>query len=581
MKLPPLTLGDRVALALNPERAAQRMLDRIRFNQLREIEASTTDTGTVPQRSETRWRGASQQLRSMQSWRAALGSGKSDTPRAERERMAARAYDAYRNLLIARAAVTRVRTNVVGTGLTMHPDVDADALGITEEQAEELNEQIASQWSTYYDKPTEVDVEGTLDGAGLQSLVLVTAILSGDCFALTPMIEEATALWELKVQVIDPARVSNVNGTADTIALQDGVEISDQGRPIAIQIRRRHPDDRVPSQDSNTWDRREIFDEEGRRRIFQIWADKDRIGTTRGVSYLAPILEPLQQIETYSRAELVAAVISSLFTVFIKKDTTQYDDKGNPLPAIVGQTAKGEASNLALGNGVIMDLGPGEEAQFANPTRPNSNYDPFFMAVVRQIGAALEIPIDELLLNYQASYSAARAAMLQAWRMYTMRRWWLVQQFCQPHYELWFDEAVARGRIQVDNYADPVRRAAFHKAVWVGPARGAMQEKDEVAAARERIDAGFSNETIETAQIMGEDWRSIYRQRKRELQRRKDDGTELKPAQGQSPGAPAPGMPAREQPPMPGQPGDNAPPARVPGPPTPGDQPPADDEEAD
>src|SRR5690606_32317701 len=149
-----------------------------------------------------------------------------------------------------------------------------------------------------------------------------------------------------------------------------------EGRPIAIQIRRRHPDDKFLAPDSNTWDRREIFDAEGRRRVFQIWNDKDRIGTTRGVPYLSPILEPLQTLEQYSRAELIAAVVSALFTVFIKKESQQYDDKGNPIAAVVGQTAKGTASDLALGNGVVLDLGPGEEAQFANPTRPNSNYDP-------------------------------------------------------------------------------------------------------------------------------------------------------------------------------------------------------------
>jgi lambda family phage portal protein len=556
-----MSLRERIAFAINPARAVQNVLHRIQYNHLKELEANS-GSSVERQRSETRWRGASNFLRSMTGWRPVLGSGRSDNSRKERETTAARSFDAYRNHLVARAAATRVRTNVVGTGLTMHPDVDADALGISEEQAEELNNEILSEWACYYDNPVEVDIEATLDGAGLQSLALITALLGGDCFALTPMVPAEGSQYELKVQLIDPARVTNQNGQADTRNLLDGVEISDNGRPIAIHIRRRHPDDKFASVDAMVWDRREIFDEEGRRRILQVWNEKDRIGTTRGMPYLAPILEPLQTLEQYSRAELIAAVISAMFTVFIKRESNQFDDKGNPIPAVPGMTAKGEASGLALGNGVVMDLGPGEEAQFANPARPNSNYDPFFMAVCRQIGAALEIPLDELLLNYQASYSAARAAMLQAWRFYSMRRWWLVQQFCQPHYALWFDEAVARGKVTVTDYADPKRRAAYQKAIWIGPARGAMQEKDEVQAARDRIDAGFSNETIETAQIMGENWSTVARQRLREQKWRKANDMELRPAQGQAPGSAD--NPARPGQNPPGQDPENpnAPPAR-------------------
>lgn len=525
------------------DRALARELSHYLVGQLRQMNASSN---VVPSgsRSETRWRGASQSLRSMATATNRLGSGRSDTTKAERERMAARGYDAYRNHLLARSIITRYRTNVVGTGLQLFPDVNAEVLGITEDQADELNEQILSEWILYYNNPLEVDLEGCLDGAGLQGLALITALIAGDCWALTPYEENPGTNYGLKVQLIDPARVTNPNLGPDTETLLDGVELSRSGRPLAIHVRRRHPDDRLLSSTIDGWDRRPIFSDTGVRRIFQIWNDKDRIGVTRGVSMLAPILEPLEQITQLTRAELMAAVIAALFTVFIKKETELVDDKGNPLPAIQGQTVKGNASDIALGNGAIIDLAPGEDIVQANPMRPNSKYDPFFLALATQIGAAVELPVDEVLLRYQSSYSAARAAMLQAWRSYVQRRWWLVQQFCAPHYALWFDEAVARGRLPlVTQYADPKRRAAYLQALWIGPSRGAMQENDEIQAAKARIDAGLSNETIETAQIMGENWLTIYRQRRRELKRRKEDGTELGPAPGQgaAPGAGPPG----------------------------------------
>lgn len=544
-----LTVADRVRFAINPQRAVQGVLDRIRMGQALRLEAEmSAGSSTGVRQSETRWRGASRVLRSLAGWRTNLGSGRTDLTKNERETMGARSYDAYRNHLIGRAAVTRLRTNVVGTGLQMNPAVNAEVLGLSDDQADELNELIEQEWRLYADNPKEIDIEGVLDMAGLQALGFVTALLGGDCWALTPFRETEGGIYGLKVQLIDPARVSNPNNGPDTQTLQDGVEITVEGAHVAIHVRNRHPADKYATLDGAQWTRHPIHGPSGARRILQVLADKDRIGMTRAAPFLAPILEPLQTLEQYTRAELMAAVVSALFTVFITKQAQQFDDKGNLLNAIQGAetNTKGTAADITLGSGLVVDLAPGEEPKDSKPGRPNANYDAFFQSIVAQIGAALEIPVDELMLRYQASYSAARAAMLQAWRMYVMRRWWLVQQFCHPIYCLWFDEAVARGRIPVTDYADPKRRAAYHNAVWIGPSRGAMQEKDEVDAARARVDAGFSNEQIETAQIMGESWLSIYRGRRRELKRRRADGMELGPAPGQA-GAPsaAPGDPPR------------------------------------
>lgn len=546
-----LSVLDRLAMRVAPKRAAVRIASRMRATQVLTFMDSFATQGTT-QRSETRWRGASQTLRSMAGWVTTLGSGRSDTSRPERERLQARSYDAHRNHLIARAAIGRMKANVVGTGLTMHPAVDGEALGISEEEADDLNLQIGSEWELYYDNPREVDYEGMLDGYGLQQLGLITSLLGGDCFALTPFEEREGCIYGLKIQLIDPARVSNNMDQPNSALLQDGVELAISGQPIAVHIRDRHPGDAWLGRGVTRWMREMVFAPSGARRVFQIWADKDRIGTTRGVPWLAPILEPLQTLEQYTRAELIAAVISAMFTVFIKKENTPpLDDRGNPLPLVEGMTSptKGIAPDLQLGNGAILDLNPGEDAQFANPARPNSNFDEFFRAIVRQIGAALDLPADELMLFYNSSYSAARAAMLQAWRMYSMRRYGLVQQFCSPHYGLWFDEMVARGRLQVTDYADPKRRAAYQRALWIGPARGAMDETQEASAAAKRIETGLSNETIETALSAGENWRTVYAQRLREIKRRRVDGTLLGPQPGQA----APPMQTDPQPPKPAE----------------------------
>lgn len=479
--------------------------------------------------ADTKWRGASRSLRSMASWLVSPGSAYADLPRHERSDLIARSFDAHRNHMLARAAIGRMRTNVVGIGLVPYATVDAGVLGISPEEADELNTQLNRVFASWAENPRECDAEATLDFYGLQALAFVSAMLAGDTFATTPFSEAPMSAWGVKVQMIDGLRCSNPNNQPDRPTLIDGIEMTEAGYPLRYWFRRRHPSDTLDPASANIWDAVEVFGARtGRRRAMHVFNDKDRIGMVRGAPMLAPILEPLQQLETYGRAELMAAVVSALMTVFIKRDAESLDEDLNPIAAFEGQTEPGDpggrpesrdSPQIEMGSGSVIELEPGSEPVPVNPLRPNSNYDPFFLSVVTQIGAALELPRDELLLHYQSSYSAARAAMLQAWRHYVMRRWWLVQQFCAPIRALVIDEAVARGRLQVTGYGDPLRRSAINACMWVGPARGAMDEYREAQAAEKRIAIGISNETIETAAMMGEDWTAVHDQRVRERRR--------------------------------------------------------------
>ena len=98
---------------------------------------------------ETRYRGASRVLRSMVSWVPGLRSPEADLPLSERETLIARSRDAMRNHLLARAAVMRLRTSVVGTGLVCYAQVDSAALGITPEQGTEIDTQLNRIWELY------------------------------------------------------------------------------------------------------------------------------------------------------------------------------------------------------------------------------------------------------------------------------------------------------------------------------------------------------------------------------------------------------------------------------------------------
>ncbi|RWU12459.1 phage portal protein [Xanthomonas phaseoli] len=502
--------ADRLKAALGQDRAVRAALSA----------AVSPPAASADEVQGTRWRGASRTLRSLQSWLAPVGSASADLERHELTTLRARSRDAMRNAPIARSALMRCRTSIVGTGLVCRPAVDHEALGLTSDAAERYSAMLRASWERWAEDPAECDTEAALDIYGLQALALLSAMSSGDVFVLTPQERRRGGVSDLKVQLVEADRVSNPNEAGDTPDCIDGIAISG-ATPVGCWIRSTHPGDRVDMRMA-TWTFYAYFGTEtGRRRVLHVWNDKERPGQVRGAPYLAPVLEPLKQLERYGDAELMAAVISAMFTVFIERDKELADAEGNPL-GLFG--IDDNQPNIALGNGAVVDLAPGEKASSQALNRPNVNFDPFFTAVVKQIGASLELPLDVLMLQFDRSYSAARAAMLEAWRFFNLRRWYLVQQFCQPLYALHIDEEVAAGRLVLPDYGDPIRRRAWTRALWIGPARGSMDEQKEAGAAKTRIEIGVSNEAMETAAMNGEDWNAVYAQRVREVNRRRADG---------------------------------------------------------
>lgn len=112
--------------------------------------------------------------------------------------------------------------------------------------------------------------------------------------------------------------------------------------------------------------------------------------------------------------------------------------------------------------------------------------DGFVTSICRQIGAALEIPYELLLKNFTSSYSASRGALLEAWKMFKMRRDWLSNGFCQPIYEEFLAEGIAKGRIYAPGFfADPMARKAYCGAEWNGPSQGQIRSFEGGERSRE------------------------------------------------------------------------------------------------
>lgn len=470
--------------------------------------------------------GASKSRRQTSDWKVTKNSSADADTLPDLQTLRDRSRDLVRNEPLASGAISGVVTSVVGTGLALQSRVDAEALNMSEAVAAAWQKTTEREYELWAES-TACDATRTQDFYGLQALVFRAAMESGDALATMPMREVRGMPYKLAIQLFEADQVSNPRHAMDTNTLAGGVELDVYRAPVAYHFQRSHPG--AINRISQDWDRIAAFGERtGRRQVLHIY-DKLRPGMTRGVPYLTPVIETLKQLGRYTEAELMAAVISGMFTVFVESERGGLDLND---PTGLGSEAGASASDkdIKMGVGAVVDLNPGEKVSFANPNRPNQAFDGFVLALCRFIGIALEIPYEVLIKHFTASYSASRAALMEAWKFYRKRRAWLAGTFCNPVYEAWMDEAVAIGRIAAPGYFDdPIMRRAYLGAEWVGDGPISLDPVKDVEAAKGRVELGTSTLQKETALHDGGDWESNHKQRVREVGARRRDGLDVPP----------------------------------------------------
>ena len=525
-QIPAPNLLDRAIAALAPEYAVRRQRARM---QLALVGG---------------YAGARRNKPGLAGWSSAATDAESDI-NPDLPELRARTRDLARNSPLAGGAIGTTVTNVVGTGLSLCPEPSRAALGLSEEQAQAWQTQVQAEWSMWAETAA-CDCTRVQTFYGLQALAFRAALESGDVFCLLPNVPRTDGMpYRLALQLIEADRVCNPNYSADSDTVSAGVELGAFGQAVAYHVARRHPGN-LRTRADQQWQRVPVTGAAtGRRGVIHLF-DRRRPGQVRGVPMLAPVIEPLKQLARYTEAELQAAVISGMFAIFIKMDPDAFhgllDDDGRKAYLGAATQWDGTLSGATLdGAGKAVNLLPGEEVSSANPGRPNEQFDPFVQAIIRQVGVALEIPFEVLVKHFTASYSAARAALLDAWKFFRGRRDWLAMQFCQPVYETWLAEAVASGRIAAPGFfADPAIRHAWCQAKWIGDGPGSIDPAKEVAAARERVEMGISTLAAESILHDGGDWRSKHEQRVIEERARRDAGLSAAAAPAAPAALPAP-----------------------------------------
>jgi lambda family phage portal protein len=469
--------------------------------------------------------GASHKKKAFKAFRAESSSAQKDIDE-NNGTLRQRARMLYMAAPVATSAIKTNRTNVIGCGLKLKSSIDAERLGISRESADAWQKKTEAEFNLWAGRKNACDATGVNDFYAMQQVALMSWLMNGDVFGLIER-KKPTPLcpYSLRIHLIEADRCStpvsysgsyffSTEGKAQNgNRIYDGVEIDADGMIEAYHFRSTYPD--VIAKNETEWIRVEAYAKKtGNPNVLHVM-DAERVEQYRGVSYLAQIIEPILQMRRYTEGELMAALVQSFFSAFIK--TTANPDE-NPMNPVNGSEVEPSSpDDYELGPGTINVLKVGEDVDFGNPNRPTSGFGNFIRSMCEQCGGALEIPADLLLKSFNNSYSASRAALLEAWKAFRMRREWFSSDFCKPVYEIWLAEAIALGRIRAPGFfSDPLIRAAWSNSEWIGPSQGQLDPVKEITAEILANQYGYSTHEQSTIRLNGGQWEANINRLKQE-----------------------------------------------------------------
>lgn len=444
-----MNLIDRVIEICSPSAALRRENDRLKLKLARSFQNSGYDES-----------GASRRKNSMRGWIAS-----SKTPQEDIDKnlpiLRQRSRSLYMSAPLAVSAIKTNRTNVVGEGLRLKSTIDAKFLGLTPDQAAEWQSSAEREFALWAESKF-CDSTRVNNFFEVQQTACISWLMNGDaCVLLEYEKPTRNFPYGLRIHLIESDRVSTPHSTGNDVYLYaedtntknrifNGVEVDRNNRVVAYHICSSHPNSNLYAR--KEWKRIKAFgDKTGIPNVLMIY-ETERAEQYRGVPYLAPVIESLKQLTRYSEAEMMAAVINGFFTVFVtsEKGTSEFNFTG-----VIDEEDRvsDDDVNYELGSGMVNILEPGEDIKIADAKRPTANFDAFTTSLAKYVGAALEIPVELLVKHFSSSYSAARASLLEAWKAFRMKRSWLAADFCQPVYEIFLTEAIARGRLKAPGFS--------------------------------------------------------------------------------------------------------------------------------
>ena len=449
--------------------------------------------------------GASLNKKTMKTWLPISLSAKSDID-LNLSTLRNRSRDLATNSALGSAVIQTLVTGVIGAGLKLFPRIDANYLGISSEEAREISRQIKREFELWAENCDYLRRNNFYE---LQLIAFESSLIDGDSFVLFK--RDLPKPYSLRLQVVESARVSNPDGgtleqaTANGGRIVNGIETDRAGRLESIYVSNRLWNEPDAVDAKLEWQRVKVFGEKtGCRNVLQICRDV-RPDQNRGVPVLAPVIENLKQIERYADAELTSSIIKSFFSVFFIQPTSNLT-----LNEIAGEEEELDVRDFKLGAGTISALPKGVDVKAIDSQNSQKVFESFMNFYVKTVGAAVNLPYEVLLKTFQSSYSASRAALLQAASEFEKQKTVFCRDFLTPIYENFLAEAVALGRLNLPGFFnDILTQRAWSRAQWYSKVNRVLDAQKETNAAKTKLELGLTSREKVLAETEGIDFEDL------------------------------------------------------------------------
>ncbi len=428
--------------------------------------------------------------------------------RLERETLTDRAVDVAINDPNAASAVDSMAVGIVGTGLTPQSAPPSEILGWDSETTSTFQRQQELAWNLW---TKEADAKGRLQFWELELLSVYNLLMKGEFFRQPVMLDEPHRLFSLAIQTIDPERIQTPPDKISDKTIHDGIKLGRRGNPTHFYARENNAAATTAAASASfksipAW----LAHRPAMLHGFVQKFDEQ----VRGVSPLAPALKLFKDLGDYYDFELIGAIVAASFPVFIETTLPEamaagmrsedfLNKKDNYQEMVPGQVAYG---------------GYGQRPHVLKNERPNDSFAIFTERLLRSAGAAMGIPYEVIAKDFsKTNFASARAALLEAWRVFSLYQKWLVGHFSQPCWNLVQEEAYLRGIVQIPKGSPDFyeARQLYTMASWRPQKRGHVDPKKEIEAAVTAMNNNIMTLSQVAAEYDGE-WDENIKQRARE-----------------------------------------------------------------
>ncbi len=299
--------------------------------------------------------------------------------RADREPLSYIARDMLRNNPRVVRIKRLLRNNIVGAGIKPSVRWSGDPDDPRKSQVEALIKDHCLK--------RNFDADGVLTMLGQQSLALGTIVGDGEVLLRRRFRRPGDGFpLNFQVQVLETDFLNrNIDGKlANGNHAVEGIEFTPIGQRVAYHLYQSHPGGRHGALPAST--------RVDARNVIHAF-DMARPGQHRGVSWFAPVIPLLHDLQRYQDGQVKRQEIAALFAGILQTGT---------------ETEEIEGALEDLKAGSIMTVGQDESLTFTNPPAVEG-YEPFMRATDRVIAAAMGVTYEALAGDYTGvNYTSGR-----------------------------------------------------------------------------------------------------------------------------------------------------------------------------